>query len=142
MKREKYSNFFLNKDKEYKRLSLGLYLFCIFFVAFLYFILVFFLSIFTNHYIITAILSILSGFYLVFDRERIFKKISTFIFEKNYIRTKKKEYENKKKVVRSIVPKENSLKVKTALPLLEQFKDLKEKFSKKEKKSQKYIEIK
>ena len=139
-KMKEKSNFFL-ENKDYRRLNFYLYLCCIFIVSLVYFLLVFILSIFTNHYLVTGAVSLILGIILVFQRDKLLRGISLYIHEKKRLEIKRKQKKGKQRALRSIVPQKKTLDVKTSLPFSLKIKELKNKFYKEKKGKDKYLEI-
>ena len=82
---------FLLENKHYKRLHLLLYLISITLIALLYFLII---LIFSEqfHFVISIILSLVIGLYIVMNRNRLVKIISDYIEER-----KRQDYKKKSK---------------------------------------------
>jgi len=134
---------FLLENKHYRKLHLYIYLVSVFTIVGVYFLII---AIFNqSNIIITGLISILIGLYLVFKRDEIVKVISTKLQEKKLKTRKAENKANLKSTIRKITPKPKrniSLKIGGSLTLKDKYHNLKNKFNKKTKKSQEYIEIK
>lgn len=136
---------FLLENEHYRRLHLYLYLLSISVIAIIYLLIVFLFSSYSN-YLITGVVSVLIGLFLVFNRDKLVKFISDKLHDNKIQKTKKQNKQGLKNTLSRITPKpkrdiklsikETGFKSKVA--------SLKTKMNSKKntKNSQEYIEIK
>lgn len=143
-KKNKKINFLL-ENEHYRKLHLYLYLLSITVIAIIYMFIVLLFSSYSN-YLITGIVSILIGLYLVFNRDKLVKYISDKLHEKEIKKRKKQNKEGLKSTLTRITPKPKrniKLSIKET-SFKSKITGIKTKFTPKNKtkKTQDYIEIK
>ncbi len=144
LKRKKNINFLL-ENKHYKTLHIFLYLVSVAIITIIYFITLLIFSAYV-HTLVTVIASLLIGLYIVFNRDRIVMAVSDQMQERRRKRYKETSKENLKTTLRKITPKNKRLKlnIKGRTSFKEKIYNVKERFSKKDKKKKSkvdYIEI-
>lgn len=145
MKKTKKRNIdFLLNNKHYRRLHLILYFVSISIIVLTYFLTILLFSKFVN-LILTSVVSFVVGLYIVLNRDKLVKKLSDLIQERNRKKIKKDNKDGLKTTLRKITPRNRNIKfnIKTKTSLKEKVKKVGNKISKKKTKSKKgYIEIK
>ena len=144
-KREKKEKIdFLLQNKHYKRLQLYLYLLSIVLITIIYFLIIMIFSAYSNSMYITVPISLIIGFYLFFNKDKLVIKISEIIEDKKRNNIKKEKKDGLRTTLRKITPKNNKLKlnIKSKETIKEKFIKLKSRIkTKKNKKAKDYIEI-
>ncbi len=135
---------FLLQNKHYQRLQLYLYILSLFVIVITYFLTILIFSSYSPNYIITGIFSIIIGLYLVFNRDKLVKKISEKIEDCKRKKLKKENKSALKTTLRKITPQQNKIKlnIKPKETIKEKFHKIKHKLKKKDSKTKEYIEIK
>ena len=135
----------LLENNHYKRLQLYLYLSSVIVVVLIYTLFMIFFPLYPAKAVVTGIISVILGLYLVFNKERILRYLSERISEKNRKKIKEQNKLGYQKTMKRIVPKKKKkfeMNIKNKLSFKEKIKKLKNKFKKKENRKNTYIEIK
>lgn len=137
-KRDKMN--FLLENKDYQRLHLYLYLVSIAIIVSIYFLGILLFSKYTNIFI-SSVVSLTIGLYLVYNRDKLVKQISSKIQDKKRIKNKENNKKGLKTTLKKITPKNRNLKfnIKTKVSLKEKISNIKKKI---DKNKEDYIEIK
>lgn len=134
---------FLLENEHYRKLHLALYLVTVGIIALFYLFFILFLSNVSQNFYFTAILSVVLGIFLVYNRDNLVKKISEHLEDKRRKKIKRENKSGLKTTLRKITPKEKKIKftIKGNKTPKEKISKFKNSFKSKKNKD-KYVEIK
>jgi len=137
---------FLLENSHYKKLHLYLYIASILVFVLIYFL---FINMFSTNYklVMSAIVSVFIGTFLVFNREKIIKNISERMHEKNIRKRREENKRGLESTIKRIRPSHKSnrhikLNIGGKTYIKDKFSNFKERMTKKKDDQSEYIEIK
>lgn len=136
---------FLIENSHYRRLHLYLYFMSLAVLLGIYFLIIMVFSDSSYKLIISLVISLLLGLYLVFKRDKMVKKLSEYIHERKRKKVKESNVSGLNTTLRRITPKNKrlTLNIKGKISFKEKFKKFKENLLGEgpKKKGPEYIEI-